>query len=199
MQDEGARRGLELVEGYSTLTQLNYYRASLQLTDGYWDYYALPTPPTGIEKAQDLQPDAKSNAEYNVKYIIAPYELVDPTLVLKKKSGEYFVYLNPIVKPRSTGTILHYSSNRIRIDTSGLETSVILSEVYSSGWVGYLNGEEEAWVQETPISLRAVGIKPDTKFVDVVYKPRSYIVGRRITAGTIAAVIIVFLIKRWRG
>lgn len=185
-QIDAASFGLELVEGYSTLIQINYYQHAWQLTGGYWDYYTLAIPPIGAYKFEDLQPDATSLGQYNTKYVISPHELTDENFALEKKFGDYLVYSNELVKPRATSPITFYSPNSIRVDTRQTkESSVTLSEVYSPGWKAYLNGKEKVLVLETPIALRAVDVRPDTRFVDFKYQPESYIWGRTITFSTV--------------
>ncbi len=186
-QKEAAKFGLELIEGYNTLQQLNYFKHSWQLMGGYWDYYTLAIPPIG--SYESLQLDAKSLGEYNTKYVISRRELTDKEFVFEKRFGNYLVYSNKLFQPRANAPIVFYSPNHIRFDTSNLNShQLIISEVYNSGWKAYLDSKEKALVQETPIALRAVDIKPDTKFVDLHYKPKSFILGTFISIFTVFSI-----------
>jgi len=40
-QQDAAKANLELIEGYNTLQQMNYYKHIWQLSGGYWNYYTL--------------------------------------------------------------------------------------------------------------------------------------------------------------
>ena len=185
-QKDAAIHNLELVEGYSTLIQMNYYKHAWQLTGTFWDYYTLAIPPIGAYKFEDLQPGAASLGEYNTKYVISPHELLDAGFSLVKEAGDYKIYLNKAFKPRANAPITKYGPNHIRVDTSDFTgKQIILAEVYNPGWKAYLNGEEKVEVQETPIALRAVDVRDDTRFVDFKYQPESYQWGRMITFATI--------------
>ena len=200
-QKESAKYGLELVEGYNTLQQMNYFKHSWQLMGGYWNYYTLALPPIGAHKFTQLQPDATSLGEFNTKYVISPYKLKDKNFKPEKEINGYMVYRNAAFlsrayfqtddqKPSSEAPILLYTPNYIRIDTSGQITKrLVLSEVWSPGWKAYLNGKEAVTVQEKPNTLRLVDIKNDTQFVDFTYDPESFRVGRLITSITILSLV----------
>lgn len=190
-QQEASKYKLELVEGYSTLTQKNYYQEAWQLTGAYWDYYTLAIPPFGSYQFEELQPDAASLGEYNTKYVISPYELKDNNFILEEKIDNYLIYRNKLLKPRASAPISIYTPNHIRVNTSNFaQKQLILSEVYSPGWKAYLNGKQEIAIQETPIALRAVDILPRTEFVDFKYQPESFKVGRTITFITILLITV---------
>ncbi|MDO8503205.1 MAG: hypothetical protein Q7S60_00795 [bacterium] len=208
-QKEAVKAGIELVEGYNTLQQMNYYKHSWQLMGGYWNYYTLSLPPIGTYKFEELKPDAKSLGEFNTKYVISPYELIDKNFILEKQFGEYYVYRNSLVQPRAyfwtedqrpgiAAKIISYSPNKIRVDTStGATSRLVLAEVWSPGWRAYLDGDKDAVVQEKPNTLRLVDIKPDTKFVDFVYEPNSFKVGRIITLATVGVLVGIGL-RKWK-
>lgn len=210
-QQEAAKAGLELVEGYNTFQQLNYFKHSWQLMGGFWNYYTLAVPPIGAYKFEKLQPSAASLGEYNTKYVISPYELEDKNFVLKKQVNGYFVYLNEAFLPRayylkenrqpgSEAPILKYSPNHIRVDTSSAESPhLVLAEVWSPGWKAYLNGKDEVAVQQTPEALRFVDLKESTKFVDFKYKPKSYNAGRIITLATVLLLLTATIYQKRSG
>lgn len=208
-QKEAAKAGIELVEGYNTLQQMNYYKHSWQLMGGYWNYYTLALPPIGAYKFEKLQPDAKSLGEFNTKYVISPYELADKNFILERRLGQYLVYKNAVFqtqayfwsdqqKPGKSAKIVAYSPNRISVDTTNKDASrLVLSEVWSPGWKAYLDGKTQAIVQETPNSLRLIDLKPETQFVDFVYEPPGFKAGRAITFTTLI-VLVGYGIYRWK-
>jgi len=197
-QREAAKYGLELVEGYNTIQQINYFKHSWQMMGGYWNYYTLALPPIGAYKFSQLQPDAASLGDYNTKYVISPYELLDPGFSLVNEAGDYKIYLNEALKPRANAPITKYDPNHIRVDTSDFTgKQIILAEVYNPDWKAYLNGEEKVEVQETPIALRAVDIRNNTRFVDFKYQPESYQWGRMVTFATIF-LLTGYGVRRWR-
>lgn len=188
-QKQSAIYNLQLVEGYNTLSQMNYFKHMWQITGKYWNYYTLAVPPTGIYKFEKIMPDAKSLGEYNTKYIISPYEIKDKNLQWLKTVENYKIYQNLTLKPRVYGsnptdlppTIEYYSPNHIKVGVAPDTKSIILAEIYSSGWKAYLPGGREVPIQETPNALRLVDIPLQTKFVDFRYKPLSYQIGSKIT------------------
>lgn len=200
-QQEATKARLELVEGYNTLQQTNYYKHMWQLSGGYWNHYTLTLPPLGNFRENKLQSDAASLGDYNVKYVLSTYPLTDNNFQLEKNFGKFTLYRNKLLQPRAyfknvpttenEAPILSYSPNYISVDTSQRKSNqLILSEVYNQGWKAYLNGKEKAEILETPVSLRLVNINPTTEFVDFKYEPDSYQTGKLITGVTILLLII---------
>jgi hypothetical protein len=194
-QKESAIYGLELMDGYGTLSQTNFMRHSWQLTNSYWNYYTLSIPPIGIYTLEQIQPKATDLGTYNVKYVISPHSLTDKDFKLIKIIDQYKIYLNSKYEPRTNMEIALYTPNQIRVNTDySKNKSVILSEVYSQGWRVFLNGTEKVSVQETPNSLMLVDIKPNTNFVDFKYKSSGFSAGIIITLGTLIF-LFVYVIK----
>ncbi len=196
-QKKSAEYGLELIEGYNTIQQINYYKQAWQLMGGYWNYYTLSIPPMGIYNFEQLQPDPVSLGAYNVKYIISTHKLTNTEFIFKKRFGDYLIYQNNMFlprayfwtddqKPSAKAPINYYSPNHIQVNTSSHQTQrIVLSEVYSPGWVAYLNGKSKVTVQQKPDALRLVDIKSDTQFVDFKYQPESFKYGLIITTITL--------------
>lgn len=207
-QKKAAEYGLELLEGYNTIQQMNYYKEAWQLMGGYWNYYTLSIPPMGLYQFEKLQPDPVSLGAYNVKYIISPHKLTNTEFVFKQRFGDYLIYQNNLFltrayfwtddqKPGSKAPLLKYSPNHIQVDTSSHQTQrIVLSEVYSPGWIAYLNGKSKVPVQQKPDALRLVDIKSNTQFVDFKYQPESFKYGLIITSTTLIG-LGMFLIKKW--
>lgn len=206
-QQQAAKENLQLVEGYNTLLQKNYYQHMWQLSGRYWNYYTLALPPIGTYTFEKLQPNAQSLGAYNTKYIISLYKLDDKNFIFEKKFDNYFLYRNKLFLSRAyfknmNGTknmeapILIYQPNLIRVDTSNqLSKQLILAEVYSKGWKAYLNGKEQVPILETPSSLRLVNIKSNTMFVEFKYMPDSFKIGVLITISTILIMITILLLN----
>jgi len=183
-QKTAAEEGLELTEGYGTLQQINYYNYFTQLSQSYFNRYSLSLPPFEIYLYEKLQLYAPTLAEFNVKYVISPYELIDKNFLLITKDKKYFLYENTIVKPRAYfltdnkygknigALIVEYLPNKIVVDTSKhLSDTVVLAEVYNPNWLAYLNGQEEVKIEEYTKVMRLIKIKPDTNFIVFKYEP----------------------------
>ncbi len=205
-QQEAAKNNIELVEGYNTLLQLNYYQYAWKFTNERWNYYTLAIPPIGLYKFDKIQPDPIALGLFNTKYIISPYPLYNPSFKLLKE-GYYKIYTNSDFQPRAFFwennkpgqkiPVIVYEPNYIRLDTSTHKSSqIILSEVYSKGWKVYLNGKEQVEIVQFPEILRMVNIKPDTIFVDFLYEPKSFLIGKLITGFSILTAILAFIYKK---
>lgn len=203
-QKLAVENNLQLVEGYDTVQQYNYYKEFWQFTNSHWDYYTLSLPPMGLFIFSKIVPDAKSLGEFNTKYIISPYQLTNKNLKFIEKDNYYFLYLNKLFLPRSyilknnqyyeISDIASYSPNQIRVILNEyISPYLILSEVYSPGWNAYLNGHEKILVQQRPNVLRSVDINKETKFVDFRYEPEGFKKGAYISLITFSSLIIILL------
>jgi uncharacterized membrane protein YfhO len=190
-QKEAAIRDLELIEGYNTLQQINFYKHSWQLTGSYWDYYSLSIPPMGVYLNKQVQPDVQALAEYNTKYIVAPYELKNTQLKLTEKIDNYFVYENKLFKNRTNQKIEIYKPNSIRIKIVNPNENIILRDIYNQDWVAYQNGKDIIAVLETPESLRAINVKKETEFIDLKYVPKGYKIGKLISAFSLVIIGLI--------
>lgn len=167
-QRDAVQNNLELIEGYSTLTQDNYYQTAQLLTGRQWDYYSLATPPIGSYSL--LKPNYKALGTHNTKYIISKNELENENLVEVSSDSGYRIYENLFFAPRSNGTITNYSPNNISIETSNLNTEeVTVANTFSNGWE-YNFSEKEA---------RAT----------LSYSPTGYKLGKAITIITVALLL----------
>ena len=192
-QRDAVQNNLELIDGYSTLTQTNYYRHSWQLTGGFWDYYSLSTPPIGLYKNGSLGPNLRSLGEYNTKYIISKRELPDENLSEVFKDRGWHVYENGFFVPRSNAALIGYSPNKITVDTSRLEgKSLVMAEVYSKGWRAHIGGRELP-VLEAPNTQRVVEVPEGTGQTELRYSPKSFEAGKAVTGSTIIVLGISLL------
>ncbi len=207
-QKQAAIHHLELVDGYNTLQQKNFYQQAWQLTGGYWNYYTLSIPPVGLYTFDKLQPDAKALGEYNTKYIISPYLLISGDLEFEKQIGLFNVYKNKAFKPRTyladkqgnvildATKITFYTPNEINVDiTESAATSLVMANVFSKGWQVYLNGQYKSELLETPSRISLVNINPETKNAIFKYEPESFKIGRIISL--VSLIILLTLLKKW--
>ncbi len=200
-QKQSAEYGLELVDGYSTLSQTNYNHLAWQFTHSFWDYYSLSIPPMGLYTQEKINPDVRTLGELNVKYLLAPYQLLDPYLLERKQIGNIRIYENTLFKPRAyylnddlsiseDARVITYSPNHIRIEvTAPRDRRLILAEVYSKGWKAYTDKGQFLAVQERPNSLRLVDIPKETKLLEFYYDPPGFSIGFVISFITISILI----------
>ncbi|EKD94485.1 MAG: membrane protein-like protein [uncultured bacterium] len=168
-QKDASIHNIELVEGYGTLQQRNYFEYSQQLAQGYWEKkYTLSVPPYQNYIFEKFKPYPPALTAYRVKYIISPYELSIKNLSLVKKVNNYLIYQNALyINPNYE----IYKPNFIRVKIINEVNSLVIPEVYNPDWNAYLNGTKKVNVFETLDRTRGVNIDKDTKFVDFKYEP----------------------------
>lgn len=189
-QKEAVINNLELLDGYSTVQQRNFYEHAWQLTGAYWNYYTLSIPPIGTYTFERPQPDAKSLGEYNVKYVISPYPLTDKGFVKQKVINGFIVYKNELNLTRNYEI---YTPNFIRIRKVKQKEPTTFRQVYSSGWISLPDSKSTPAVLQMPNALSLINSNPQTSFVDVKYQPEGFKLGKTITLTTVIVVLIYYL------
>ena len=171
-QKDAAIYNIELVEGYGTLQQKNYFDYSQQLAQAYWEKkYTLSLPPFQNYIYEKFKPYPPALASYRVKYIISPYELDIKNLNIVLKQDNYFIYRNALyVNPNYE----IYEPNFIRVKILKEQNELIIPEVYNPDWNAYLNGVKKLKVYESTDKTRAVKVESDTKFIDFKYEPFNF-------------------------
>lgn len=168
-QKDAAINHIELVDGYGTLQQKNYFDYSQQLAQGYWEKkYTLSLPPFQNYIYEKFKPYPPALNAYRVKYVISPYELDIKNLKLVEKLDNYFIYQNMLY---TNPNYEIYKPNFIRIKVLSERNELIIPEVYSPDWNAYLNGTKKVKVHESAEKTRRIQVEDDTKFVDFKYEP----------------------------
>lgn len=195
-QNRTAENKIEMIDGYATLTQKNYYQKSWSLFGGYWDYYTLAIPPFGISESLALNPDYDLLGEMNVKYIVSPIKLSSKFLEGEKIIDTYYVYQNVKFRPRlyltdSTRakimpvTYTRHSALKYTITNVTKGTSLVFSEIYSPGWK--VNGQ---LLNEAPSNIMSYEVKTEEDLV-LEYLPSSFVIGRSITYFTVGFLLLL--------
>lgn len=171
-QKDAAINNIELVEGYGTLQQKNYFEYSQQLAQGHWEKkYTLSLPPYQNYIYEKFKPYPPALAEYRIKYVISPYELDVKNLKMISKIDNYLIYKNLLyINPNYE----IYKPNFIRVIVTSNTGELIIPEVYNPDWNAYLNGVKKVKIIETSDKTRSVNIDTDTKFVDFKYEPFNF-------------------------
>jgi len=206
-QQKAATYNLELMDGYNTLQQKNFYQQSWQLTGSYWNYYTLSIPPIGSYLFDKPQPDPNALGQYNTKYVISPYPLTNKDFIQITQIDRFLVYKNNLYQSRAyyetnsskkDAKIIKYTPNQVTVDTTEHNSkNLTLSQVYNNGWIAYLDGTKRVSIQQKPNALMSVDLKRETKLVDFKYEPESFKFGAIITlVTTILAVLILKLSYR---
>ncbi len=195
-QKELAENNLEIIDGYATLTQKNYYNKSWSLFGGYWDYYTLAIPPYGTAESSSLTPDYILLGEMNVKYVLSPKPISSNILNEVALIDSYYVYKNLAFRPRlyitdssrtsiTPLTFKKESTQRYVINNIKENKTIIFSEIYSPGWRA-----NNIPIEEAPSNIMSY----ETKNADQVvfeYKPNSFVVGKLISYLTVVSLVLV--------
>lgn len=191
--DKAALYQLELIEGYGTLAQKNYYQRAKVTMGTFWlNKYDLSIPPSWITYSEKLDPQAIYLAQYSVGYVVSPHPLSDENLLLVQEIGNFKIYKNTLNKPRayfagdgSPLNSVYLSPNKLIYQTDGSKAGkLILSEVFSPGWHAKIDGKQ-AKISETEIAQRSLDVPKDSKIIEIYYLPREFVWGLAITAFTI--------------
>lgn len=198
-QKTAADLNLELMDGYDTVQQTNFYKHAWQLTQSYWNHYTLSIPPEETIKFEHIQPKASFLGEYNVKYILSPYDLSDTNLKKVTEVDGITLYLNNLFlsrayyksdsEPNTKPVINYYSPNKILINVEN-NKPLIIANPYNKDWHAYVNGRLETPILETPNALQHINIPESTKFIEVRFEPSTFKIGTLITSATLIALFI---------
>lgn len=170
---------IQLVEGYGTLQQKNYYYYFIQLTQTFFDRYSLALPPFEIYHNHEIQPVAEILGDFNVKYIISPHKLNDTNFKEIYKNEKYILYENTKLKPRAyfvtddgfvKAPVVFYSPNKIIIDTSKHSSEkLILSEVYNPSWEAYSEKNNTIEIDKSSNMLREIEVYDEVNLITFTY------------------------------
>ena len=196
-QQTAAFYGLELAEGVDPL-QLRAYAASIQAAGGYSaSGYSVTLPPFPDGDPADAHagslPDTRELGKWNVRYVLAEYDLPSSRLALRGRFGETRLYENLDARPRawveagnreggwSAVDSLQWSPNRIEVEARGPGRLVLAENAYP-GWRVEVDGMLA--VLETVEGVRrGVQLGPGKHELIFTYAPAS------LAAGMAAAVL----------
>ncbi len=186
------KNNLELVEGYGTLQQENYFKHSWSLIGAYWNYYTLAIPPMGTSIFEKPQPSAQALGDYNTKYVLSPYPLTDINFVKINEQAGIDLYFNrrflPRIQPENKSAFFEFlsytpNSQRVRVN-SPTETELTYANVFSPGWSAKLD-EKITAIAQTPISLMRVSVPKGDHTITFSYTPINLPIGIVFTIITI--------------
>ncbi len=189
-QKKLAMYNIQSTDGYGTLQQKNYYDYSQQLYQAFWrNRYTLAIPPYEIYNYEKLIPYPPSLTALNVKYVISPYEINRQKLTLIYKIDGYLIYKNNLyINPN----YLIFSPNFIRVSINS--KSVIIPEVYNSNWKTYSSNGERTSISQTTEGTINIETKSNSNYVDLIYYPKSYEIGKLITLFSLIFVCIYIIV-----
>lgn len=192
-QQTAAFFGLELAEGVDPL-QLEAYFTSLQAAAGFSPSgysVTLPPFPEGDPAAAQagIAPDARALGKWNVRYLLAEYDLPAEGLALRARFGDTRVYENLAARPRAwvepalsqkdqswtAVDSLQWSPNRIEIEARGPGLLVLAENAYP-GWRVVVDGEPAALVAVEGVH-RGVYLEPGRHRVVFTFFPLSLALG----------------------
>jgi len=179
---EVMKKGYQLASGGEVVMLKNYYDY-VRAAGGYkFDGYSLSVPPYQIFGEESIyfekqSPNPELLGKLNIKYVVAPYELINPGLKQIGLEGRYFVYENLAVLPRSylenslTPLIIKkYTPNEVTVSlTVGQDERLVLADLYYPGWKVFDNGLRKE-IEAKDNVVRAVNLEKGTHEVTFRYE-----------------------------
>ena len=167
----------------------------LQKAGNYnWNNFAVIFPPYQIWQVQTPPtPNSILLGEANVKYVASTYQINNSRLSFIKQFENIYIYENLDFKPRVyfqnpkiRSDIIKYTPNGITISIAKTQVNedLIISQNYYPGWYAYINGQKYPMAAHKAVFEKIV-IGPNTDKVELKYQPRSFLIGKTITFGTI--------------
>jgi hypothetical protein len=190
-QKTAAIKKFELLEGYGTLPQQNYYQESWQLTGSYWNYYTLSVPPFGIIEFEKSQPDPYELGKYSVKYVLSPYPLQDKRFEKIDNDKHYILYSNtswlPFIQVKNGEVkIKQKTADSFRLETNFEEDTVVnIAQVYSPGWSGKTKNKESIVINEAGDARQSITIPQGEEEIQIKYEPPGMKIGIFFSLGGI--------------
>ena len=95
-------------------------------------------------------------------------------------------------------TIVNYRAGEYEIDADvSADAWVVLSDCAWKGWRAYVDGRRVN-VHRANVAFNAVFVPRGRHHLRVVYWPESFVIGRAISAGTLSAIVIAWIVRRLR-
>lgn len=178
----------------------------LQFAGNYkWEDYAVIFPPYQVWQTNSPpNPNALLLGNANVKYVTSTYELNDQNFNFINKFENVYLYKNNLFKPRfffknsaSGVNLAKYSPNEINLKFARQKSAKILivAESYYPGWVASVVNQKFNVDAQNGI-IRKIVIPSDTEDVWLKYQPKSYILGKTLTLGSLTFLTLLVLKKR---
>jgi hypothetical protein len=98
-----------------------------------------------------------------------------------------------------SATVEAYEPDRITIAARAAAPGLlVVSDIYASGWRAFVDGREVP-VLATDHALRGIPLPAGLHTVEVRYDPISLRIGLIVTAVTLAAMLVVMMMRGWRA
>ncbi len=192
-QQVGARFDLEMADGVDPLQLADYAEFMSVATGIPAEGYSVTLPPfedgDPTRDNQEHIPDPALLGQFNVKYILAEFDLVADDLLFTTQFGKTRIYENQAYLPRAwvqdrnsnlgdnprPVQWIEWQPNRITIIAEG-PGLLVLSEIAYPGWRVKLNGIP-AQLKAANGILRSVELEPGRHEVSFVFQPVSLYAG----------------------
>lgn len=178
----------------------------LQKAGNYnWNNFAVIFPPYQTWQVESPPiPNAQVLGQANVKYVISPYKLESDRFEyisifknlnlyenLDFKTRAYFETTNRKIE------ISHYSPNSISLSFARTPNSesLVISQNYFPGWYAFIDGLKFETTSHDS-TFAKITVPPSTDKIELKYQPRSFLIGKTITFGTILFLGLYFWYSR---
>jgi len=199
---------IQVLHGETPIQHASYVKFLQKAGNYNFDEFAVIFPPYQIwQVGIPPVPDTKILGDANVKYIASTYNLTDSNVQLLEQFDEILLYKNLSHRPRAyfrdsqeTVNISNYSPNNIVLNfTNSLyQRSLIFSDLIYPGWNAYaLN--KKIIVNASDNDFRKITVPANTDRLELRFEPKSLVVGKAISIGTIIMLLLFFLRRKANG
>lgn len=194
---------MQILNGENPIQQTSVINFMQKAGNYNWDNFAVIFPPYQVWQTNNPPvPNASSLGGANVKYVASTYQIKTENFIFLEKFENIYLYQNNLFQKRyyfenskTPITQASYSPNAINLkfEKQKSSMSIIISENYYPGWYASIINQKFN-IEKYNGTIKKVVVPPDTADVWLKYQPKSYILGRTITIGTLAF-LLLFLFK----
>jgi hypothetical protein len=106
--------------------------------------------------------------------------------------------ISPVHQLNGTAKIVRYENELVTIATSAHKEGIlVLADSYYPGWKAFVDGREEV-IRRANLFFRAVPLPAGNHAVEFRYEPRSFMIGRVVSAATLITLIMVTIFSTFR-
>lgn len=199
-----AKYQVQILNGENPIQQTEIVNFLQKAGNYQWNNYAVIFPPYQVWQTDNPPiPNAYLLGMANVKYVASTYPIISENFIFLEKFHDIFLYKNNQFKKRfrfenseDQVYLARYLPNAVNLKFERQKTAatIVISENFYPGWVASLINQKFNVERKDEIFKKIV-IPSDTEDVWLKFQPKSYIIGRTITLGTLTF-LLLYLIKK---
>lgn len=200
-----SKYNVQILNGESPIQQKSTVDYLENAGNYVWQKFAVIFPPYQVWQTDNPPvPNASKLGMANVKYVASTYPINEGNYIFLEKFENIYLYKNSQFSPRfyfensqEPVYLASYSSNEVNIKFERQKTAktITISESYYPGWVASIVNQKFK-VELKDQVFKEVIVPSDTEDVWLKFQPKSYIMGKTITLGTLTFLLLYLIKKR---